>query len=57
METATLVIASASLVVSCLTLTAVLFIAHEAKGEIDNTKSSASKAFGSLKAAFNQIEL
>lgn len=57
METATLVIASASFVVSCLTLTAVLFIAHEAKSEIDSTKSSANNALGRLKAAVNQIEL
>lgn len=57
METATLIIASASLIVSCATLTAVLFIAHEAKGEIDNTKSSVESALGRFKTAVNQIQL
>lgn len=57
METATLIVASASFVVSCVTLATVLFIANEARSEIDNTKSSANDALGKLKAAVNQIQL
>ncbi len=57
METAALIVASASFVVSCATLATVLFIAHEAKSEIDTTKASASNAFEGLKAALNQIKI